>query len=349
MFHAQIIFVSGELIFQNSAHADKTSQSKTAATATSAPCENCKSEAPIIKVPQEFKTLSKQIVRETPKPKAKPVDKRKKIALDYLMTPYMRCMTNKTSYKTYKHPDDDKINGKSWYLFNRYKRTFIINSKKEISSMSDKSTTISRAELFAIDALARTLVGEMRSCGDGEFRPEYVEVVARTILNRAEKCINNKNCGYISTANTAPKNLFEAIPAVIGENNQYNNWRSNDLLNAAATLCPEASTEKIDRSVLSATMKIAVEVVFNTEKFKKKTATVGSNSFSFKSLQHAGRKKNKRGKLLSLEENAEQYAFQNTRLKKGIRIGTTSIRRGTKAKPVNDYNCLAVYEEIPQP
>lgn len=313
-------------------------------------CTDCATEGPIVKLPDEFSEFTENFKKQQLA--------KKEAAQKFLFENQngLRCMTTKGSYKGYTPPMSDTNNGTE-YLFNRYKHTFNWNTKN--INLPNNQGTVSRSELFAVESLARTLIGEMRSC-DGQFKPEYVEVVARTILNRAEECTDKectdkectkKMCGYVSNNSTLPKNFIESIPNVIAENDQYNNWHDDDN-NNMATLCPSADPNTIDPNTQKAILDIALEVVFNTENFKTKTASVGDRSFSFKSLKGLLPSEKKSGlndvdketHRLRIEKIAKKNAFPNTRLKKDIIIKTN----GSDVR-VNNYNCLAVYEEDPSP
>lgn len=332
--------------------------SDTAAT-IAAECISCHREAPPLNLSKELDQLIKSIIEESAQNEA--IQNAKKEALlNYYKKnleehdTLLGCISKKGAYKKCKKNDDpEQANG-----FARYQCTFKQNLPKN-GTKNEIGAAVSAEEHFAVDSLARTLVGEMRHCA-GEFKPAYVEVVARTILNRAIEC-NGKKCGYLSLDTKPPMNLNESLVRVISKKGQYDNWRVVDDTNLDATLCPgpgkknkdgeNSSASKIESGHQNEILKIATDVVFNTENFKIKTGSVGEKSFSFKSLQNiVRRKKDKSGNFVPItQKEAEKEAFTNTRLKTGITIERKTEDGTVVKEKVNYYDCLAVYEEIEKP
>jgi Cell Wall Hydrolase len=146
-----------------------------------------------------------------------------------------------------------------------------------------KSPSISSAEieqLTAIDAMARTIYGEMRSCNNRNGS-RYSKAVARVILNRAGECMKAKKSCEFSAGSNPAKNQNDAIIGVIGRNKQFSAWNRNDP-NTKEMMCISKGDESEMRAWGDA-LNIAAHAIVETTAFKSETATVGTNTFHYSS------------------------------------------------------------------
>ncbi len=98
--------------------------------------------------------------------------------------------------------------------------------------------TLSKEQLFAIDAMARTIYGEMRSCSDMSIN--YYKAVARTLLNRAA-IVKNRGLTEPFVKDNAlvykDAPMDKLLTRVVSSDRQYSSWNKDDV-NLADNLCP---------------------------------------------------------------------------------------------------------------
>jgi hypothetical protein len=137
----------------------------------------------------------------------------------------------------------------------------------------------------AIDLLARTIYGEMRSC-HYELGSRYSMAVARVALNRAQNCQENAKCAYVDHAvakneDFNSKNedgLAHAMVEVLGMPAQWKVWNKQNP-NCAKLMCVENDEPSL--AVFREDLKIATSIIMNPEKFKKDTDSLASaNGYS---------------------------------------------------------------------
>lgn len=130
------------------------------------------------------------------------------------------------------------------------------------------SSGLTNSKLYAIDALARSLFGEIRNCGIRH--PAYFEVVAKVILNRSEY---TKEQGarppYVKDAshvNFRSKPIHEIIPYVVSSDKQISSWNSGDP-NLVDNLCPPQNKQDPEWKAWKSAVKIATQTIMNHEGF----------------------------------------------------------------------------------
>ncbi len=284
-------------------------------------CQNCSGEeAPVIskQMEDQLKLMAKKL-----RYRKATTDKRDFI-VQHLLQKDLSCIRERPVYRNYR-PSMREYTDKQEYAFARYNQAFEKTQPKTLKLPNKEKVT--QEELLAIDALARTLYGEMQSCenrdGDREFRPDYAQAVARTIVNRGEYCLQQPGSCRWARGESIAINLAEVIPRVIGLPGQYFNWRAKDK-SFPKTVCPDVDDPTRERFI-----RIATDAILNTKVFKEKTKTVGSDAYHFLSLNAVDE-----GKGLPLAQRARKAAPEGTQLVEGIKIGETKIE---------DYLCLAVY------
>lgn len=147
-------------------------------------------------------------------------------------------------------------------------------AEKKLKSQKIESKGVTTEQALAIDALARTIYGEMRSCHNN-IGSRYSKAQARIVLNRAEHC-RVKSCTVAPGA--VGKSLPQAIIEVLKKPSQFHVWNINDP-NADEIMCIPSNS--IEQRVWRETVAIATEAVLNTERFKSKTKSVGARTFHY--------------------------------------------------------------------
>ncbi len=293
----------------------------------------------------DIKNLSDQIHKQI----LQPADEKVKKAADALYGVIGRCeidppLTAAPKSWNQKTPIYDQVVLKN--IQAQSKRLPMISAQAGVS--------ISPQQLIEIDMLARTLYGEMGKC---EYRgPQYSQMVARVILNRAEfeKGYKTK---MKDTAFTKESDFFKMkhredeteIQAVMSTARQFNPWDQyfykRDKKNKepianfnesglSQALCPPSSPDKYWGSYLNANSetkvseleqktwqdiaKIATEAILFPEQFKEKTKPV-----------------------------ADIFLFQ-TKITKGQKMdvfqGQPRVSRSIQGRALNVETCAVVYK-----
>ena len=179
-----------------------------------------------------------------------------------------KCITEKKDPAGYKNP------------FNRFMVRYWGNQKKKGKSyFKYKGKDVKAKEMFAIDALARTVFGEMRGCFRNGIR--YPMAVARVILNRAHYVKKHgRTVPFVKAKAPQYKNLevSEIIPYVTSSSAQFSPWNATDP-NLNHILCPK-NMDKETRRVWNKSVEIAVAAVLDQKSFYKDTKDVHQLHFS---------------------------------------------------------------------
>jgi len=161
----------------------------------------------------------------------------------------------------------------------------------------NSTRTLNHDDLVNIDVLARTMYGEMASCFKNGL--QYPRAVARIILNRAEKTSRLKEFS------DRPQNLSKPIIAQVASSpRKFNNWliynsgKKNGPLHQS--LCPpktinapfwkDNEANSYDIKVWDDAVKIATDVILNTENFKKETSELENIFFYTSNMKSYGEK-----------------------------------------------------------
>jgi hypothetical protein len=155
-------------------------------------------------------------------------------------------------------------------------------SKKNIPKITnEKNQMMTKNNLIEIDALARTLYGEMAVCYKNGL--QYPMAVAKMILNRSEK--NSRHAEFIKPPHDEPK---PDIAKVCTSPTQFSMWfkkisgsKNNPLHHG---LCPPQQTNKpywngksaskYESDLWKNSVRIATEAVLHPTQFKKRTAAI---------------------------------------------------------------------------
>ncbi|MGZ3803012.1 MAG: hypothetical protein ACXVCE_11685 [Bacteriovorax sp.] len=155
--------------------------------------------------------------------------------------------------------------------------------KKFKDSGAHKSIT--KDQMLSIDALARTLYGEMREAECSGDTSSYYKEITRVLLNRAalvkkkggvvEKFISPESLNKIG--NPANASLFKILPHVISSEAQISSWNTNDD-NLRNNLCPDPQGNG-NSAAWELAKAVALEAVLNTKNFLDETKNLSSALF----------------------------------------------------------------------
>jgi hypothetical protein len=148
-------------------------------------------------------------------------------------------------------------------------------------------------QISDIDALARTLYGEMAGCY--KYGLQYPTAIAKIALNRSEAPEKTKN-SFMGSGNDTRAQLSD-FARVLTTPSQFNVWMKmhgsdiNGSLEMA--LCPPSNPEKVfwqnvkptpdEIAIWKNTMRIATEAVLFPKKFKARTASIKDNIYDYNS------------------------------------------------------------------
>lgn len=144
----------------------------------------------------------------------------------------------------------------------------------------NKGTEVDRDTLFAIDALARTIYGEMRSCAQNG--DHYLMAVARVAVNRATYASSAGKARSMPFAVNSDielqgQSLNKALPRILGANNgpvyQFTTWHPKDP-NISAVMCPVRGKE------WNQSLRIAVNAVLFPQDFVEQTKDITHYHYS---------------------------------------------------------------------
>lgn len=151
--------------------------------------------------------------------------------------------------------------------------------KKGKTLFSYKGEPVTGEKMFAIDAIARTIFGEMRGCFRNGIR--YPMAVARVIMNRAYFVSKNgRTVPFVKATSPDYKKMKieEIVPFVTSSSAQFSPWNRDDP-NLSHVLCPQnmdAETRKIWRK----SVEIATSAILDRKQFAKETGQVTQLHFS---------------------------------------------------------------------
>jgi hypothetical protein len=156
--------------------------------------------------------------------------------------------------------------------------------KKFSGASSNKS--INKDQMLSIDALARTLYGEMREAECSGDTSSYYKEIARVILNRAaivkakggavEKFVSDKSLSKIGDPSKA--SIFKILPHVISSPSQISSWNTNDD-NLRNNLCPDPKSSAANSAAWELAKAVAIEAVMDTKTFLDETNNLSSALF----------------------------------------------------------------------
>jgi hypothetical protein len=145
-----------------------------------------------------------------------------------------------------------------------------IDAKKSNSEEIEKK--------MAVDALARSLYGEMR--GSPKDSSSYLKTTARVILNRAallkkegagiRNFISEKSIQQVGDLKT--QSVFKILPHVISSPKQISSWNVDDP-NLIVNLCPNPKSEE-EKIAWKMAVDVASEAVYKTNKFLDETKCI---------------------------------------------------------------------------
>lgn len=151
-----------------------------------------------------------------------------------------------------------------------------------------KNRFLTKDQMISIDALARSLYGEMRESGCSSRTSSYYKEIARVMFNRAalikkkngpiEKFISQESLNRIGEPKDA--SIFKILPDVISSPYQISSWNANDH-NLMVNLCPDPKRPE-DKAAWKLAKSVAIEAVVNTEKFLDETKEVQSVFYASK-------------------------------------------------------------------
>jgi len=160
---------------------------------------------------------------------------------------------------------DERVLVSGWRQ--KLKAIFVHQNKPDTTKNGPPKPTVD--QLVAIDLMARTLYGEMRSCHN-KLGPQYSKAVARILLNLAEFCD-----GGACHCHQKPKptsQLAESISDQVGRKSQFQCWKGIST-NSDSVMC--VPTTNVDLEVWHDVIDIAEEAIMNPEKLKQETKGVG--------------------------------------------------------------------------
>lgn len=137
---------------------------------------------------------------------------------------------------------------------------------------------ITGQQMFAIDAIARTIFGEMRGCFRNGIR--YPMAVARVILNRAYYVkAKGKTLPFVKdTQNYQSMSVEEIVPFVASASAQFSPWNRDDP-NLRHVLCPERMDAE-SRRIWEKSVEIATSAILDRTQFGRDTQQVSHLHFS---------------------------------------------------------------------
>ena len=164
------------------------------------------------------------------------------------------------------------------------------------------NTTVTKEQLIEIDMLARTLYGEMAKCGHNH--PEYLDVVARVAINRADFDENYRKEKKSPSEFSDEAKRFDLthregetpLMGVLTSSRKFNPWDmylQKGVFNKSGVgqaLCPPSTSDifwgsyarkkgegvpNSERNVWNKILKVATESVIFQDQFKLRTASLG--------------------------------------------------------------------------
>jgi hypothetical protein len=151
-----------------------------------------------------------------------------------------------------------------------------------------QSHFLNKDQMISVDALARTLYGEMRESGCSSRTSSYYKEITRVMFNRAalikkrggtiEKFISSASIAKIGNVKDA--SVFEILPHVISAPFQISSWNSNDN-NLMVNLCPNPKSAE-EKAAWKLAKAVAIESVINKDKFLDETKEVQSVFYASK-------------------------------------------------------------------
>lgn len=175
--------------------------------------------------------------------------------------------------------------------FDSLVRPSIQRKMAKIAGPDGKPLTLQ--QLTDIDALARTLYGEMSGCYKHGL--QYPMAIAKVTLNRSEAPEKTRNT-FMGGGDNSRSQLSD-FARVLTTPSQFNVWMKmhGDKVNGSLemALCPPSNPEKVywqnvkpnpdEIAIWKNTMRIATEAVLFPKKFKARTASIKSNIYDYNS------------------------------------------------------------------
>lgn len=171
-------------------------------------------------------------------------------------------------------------------LENPYDKVVLPEVSKAVSFKISEKRLVNHVDLVAIDALARTMYGEMARCYKAGLH--YPMAVARIALNRSES--EPRKSEFISGPHLSSKSQ---LAKVVTSSDKFSVWmpsyRKNENPALRQALCPPVSADKkfwtgsqppeSELRIWRNTVKIATEAVLFPEKFKTRTNELRNRYF----------------------------------------------------------------------
>ncbi|MGZ3772808.1 MAG: hypothetical protein ACXVCY_07835 [Pseudobdellovibrionaceae bacterium] len=188
------------------------------------------------------------------------------------------------------------------------------NWQQRISSETAKngSTKPTQEQLYAIDAMARTLYGEMRGCSNQTSA--FYKAIGRVILNRAAVVKNqgSRKPFYNSSQDTVKgQSLPKLIPKVVSWPEQFSAWNIDDV-NLKTVLCPKDNPSALSQKAWKEATQVATQAVLDTETFLKDTEGIHQTHYSSGKTPSWTEvtQKDKNGKDVKVQVKTKQEAFR---------------------------------------
>ncbi len=179
-----------------------------------------------------------------------------------------------------------------------YDQAVLPNFKKKITMVENGKTIMTNDQLIEIDMLARTMYAEMALCGHNH--PEYLDVVARVVVNRAEFDKNYSAEKKSPSEFSDESSRFDLnhregetpLMGVLTSSRKFNPWDlylKKGVFNQSGVsqaLCPPASDKVFwgsaarkkgdavpssERTVWKKILKVATEAILFQDQFKNRT------------------------------------------------------------------------------
>lgn len=151
---------------------------------------------------------------------------------------------------------------------------------------TNSNKSITKDQMLSIDALARSLYGEMRETECSGDTSSYYKEITRVLLNRAamvkkksgavEKFISDKSLEKIG--DPAKASIFKILPHVISSPSQISSWNTNDD-NLRNNLCPDPQSSPANAAAWDLAKAVAIEAVLDTKTFLDETKNLSSALF----------------------------------------------------------------------
>ncbi len=177
--------------------------------------------------------------------------------------------------------------------FKQYLETHWRKQAKQNDKIQFNQRPLTQEQLFAIDSLARTILGEMRGCVNKGLR--YPMSVARVAMNRAyfSKEFAKRNNGKInqlsyvkdisSSLSGSPfdyrtGSLEETLTRVLSSSRQFSAWNIDDA-NVHLALCPH-NLRGVDQEAWVKSVQVAAQAILNRAEFRRQTQEITMHHYT---------------------------------------------------------------------